>query len=120
MTDRLTKIISMFGSPYEGERNAAFAKACDIVAAEFGDWSTLLEAARRGRQFHERRVRNANPPSVSLRNHQRLAFDLLAEPEALTDWERKFLANIARLPRISAKQSATLQNIRQRVRGVSA
>jgi hypothetical protein len=106
--DRLAKLCGMFGSSFGGERAVAAALADKLVRDAGLTWQAVL----------------TEPPATLPLSRpvgwRELAAACHARPHSLTPWERDFVAGLGRFPRLSAKQSATLRGIADRVLGRQA
>lgn len=106
--ERLAKLLAMLGSSHAGERDAAGLAAHRLLNERGTTWADALGISTRtpnaltrpvGWQGVVRRCRERN--------------------RALTPWERGFLSELDRLPRLSLKQAAALQKIADRVLSVA-
>ncbi len=105
---RLARICALFSSDVSGERSAAAWQAHKLLTAAGLDWHDVFAPAA------PVRVEPAPPSSAA---HIGAARWALQFHERLTDRERKFLADIGRCRRISAKQAAWLADILRQLRG---
>ena len=101
---RLSKIAGLLGSDHDGERSTAAWHATKLLQAHGLCWADVFAPA-------------LPPPQPSLRApHVAVAQWALQFHNRLTPWERKFLADIGRCHRISAKQAAALDGIVAKLR----
>ncbi len=105
---KLTKVLSLLGSDHAGERSAAAWHATRLLKANGLSWDDLFVPV------------SAPPPLAPPPMRAPHVADALWAsqfPDRLTAWERKFLADIGRCHRISAKQAAWLADIVRELRG---
>ncbi len=101
---RLAKIAALLSSSHDGEVVAAAAKATMLLRAHGLAWQDVFTP-------------ELAPPQPPLRApHSAQVQWALGFPGRLTDRERKFLADIGRCRRISAKQAAWLDGIVHKLR----
>jgi hypothetical protein len=104
---KLSKIAGLFGSDHDGERSAAAWQATRLLQAHGLTWADVF----------------APPPTVRLpvrAPHVAGVQWALQFQDRLTDRECKFLVDIGRCRRISAKQTAWLGDILRKLRQSSA
>jgi len=111
---RLSKIAGRMGSEFDGERAVAAQMATKLLRDAGLTWEDVISAP----------VRPAPRPP---RRHWRgglvgaaLAAQCATFPEALSAWERDFLASVSRRWKLSDKQRRTLNIIAQKVRVFAA
>jgi hypothetical protein len=102
---RLAKLLSMLGSDHAGERDNAGLAASRLIRQREITWEQVLD-----------------PPPVERRlpeygTWRTTCTKLMARPRALRPWERTFVADLPKFPRISVKQRYFLNEIAQRVLG---
>jgi hypothetical protein len=102
---KLASVLGMLGSDFAGERDAAAQLATRIVRGAGVQWEDLIAGPRPG-------PRHDPPPDGWRKVAQRCA----AYPEWLSDWERGFVAGLARWRCLSARQAAALDRIALRLR----
>lgn len=90
--DKLVKICRLFSSDKLGERAAAAAMADALLRKLELTWDELIN--------------RASEPSTD-----ELIDQALEAANSLTEWERKFLAGVRRLPTLTEKQLAALHAI---------
>jgi hypothetical protein len=100
--DRLSKLLGMLGSDYDGEVLNA-ARAADRLVRDAGlRWPDIAMPA---------------PPPPRGYRFDPIRF-CLAQPAALSDWEERFLRSIERQPyRLTPKQLGVLERIVEKVAG---
>ncbi len=104
---KLAKICGLLGSAHDGERSAAAYQATRLLQAHGYSWQDVFAVAPAPALSQPA----AHAPQVAE------AQWALQFHERLTDRERKFLADIGRCRRISAKQAAWLADIVRELRG---
>lgn len=109
--ERLSRIAGMFGSDHDGERAVAARKFDALLKAEGVEFSDLLKVAKPKAIATSPRS-NAPEP---LRAYQIKALTVLAFPELLTDWERGFTSDVAKLDKLSPRQWEQLNRIAAKV-----
>ena len=99
---KLARVLALLGSDKSGERDAARLVAHRLLVQAGITWGELLAppAVKRELQFSSWRATCA---------------ELAKRPGDLRPWERKFINDLAALPRISTKQRYVLHEIAQRV-----
>ncbi len=102
---RLAKLLSMLGSDHAGERDAAGLAAHRLLQKRGLSWEDALTP-----QPVERRL----PEHTTWRT---TCARLMENPRALRPWERSFVADLPKFPRISVKQRYILNEIATRVLG---
>jgi hypothetical protein len=104
LADRLSRILGMLGSDYDGERAAAGLKATQLLREAGLTWDDLVRPSAA-----------PAPPPEPLGFRMR-AMQALTRGALLTDWERGFLASIARQGRpLSPRQRSVLVRIEERL-----
>ncbi len=106
--NRLAKVTARLASSFDGERTTAAAVASRLLADLGLGWQDLV-----ARAFQAPPSAPALPPQVPHAAAVRWASQY---KDRLTDRERKFLADIGRCRRISAKQAAWLADIVAKLR----
>ena len=107
--DRLTKLCGLLTSSHDGERANAAALASRLLTDCGLTWADLVARAFQAPQ-----------PPAQLPPHAQHIRDVqwaLRFQNRLTDRERKFLTDIGRCRRISAKQAAWLDGIVRKLGG---
>jgi Protein of unknown function (DUF2786) len=103
--DRLSKLLELTSSDYDGEALAAARAAHRFLRSLGLTWAELLGTPAAAR-----------PQPV--RGPWRLTIeDCLARPGSLMPWQAKFLRSLREFPRISPKQRTVLDQIAERVLG---
>jgi hypothetical protein len=98
--ERLSKLLGMLGSSFDGERAAAAATDLGMM------WTELLQSVASPDPGPERIEVNTDDLNLALAN-----------PEALTEWEQDFVRSIARnYSTLTAKQAACLARIASKAR----
>ena len=95
---RLSRVLALFDSPVEGERHAALAAATRVLASKGIAWRELLD------------VDDTPDPDEA----RALLSRLLQRLDALDDWQRRFVVDVARFSRLSPRQRAKVQELAQR------
>jgi hypothetical protein len=104
--ERLSKLLGMLGSSFDGERAAAAAKAEQLRRDLGMMWTELLQSVASPDPGPERIEVNTDDLNLALAN-----------PEALTEWEQDFVRSIARnYSTLTAKQAACLARIASKAR----
>jgi hypothetical protein len=101
---RLAKQLALRGSDKAGERDAAGLAAHRLLQQHDLTWSDLLLPAPVKRE-----------PLHS--TWRRVCAELATRPDGLRPWERSFVADLPKFPRLSSKQRYILQEIATRVLG---
>ncbi len=105
---RLAKVVGLLGSDHDGERSAAAYQATRLLQAHGYSWQDVFAAG----------PAPVPPPLAQApAPHVAEAQWALRFQDRLTDRERRFLADIGRCRRISAKQAAWLADIVRGLRG---
>jgi hypothetical protein len=105
LADRLSRILGMLGSDYDGERAAAGLKATQLLREAGLTWDDLVRPS----------AAPVPPPEPPMGFRMR-AMQALTRGAFLTDWERKFLASIARQGRpLSPRQRSALVRIEEKL-----
>jgi hypothetical protein len=105
LADRLSRILGMLGSDFDGERAAAGLKATQLLREAGLSWEDLIRPS----------AAPVPPPQPPMGFRMR-AMQALARGALLTDWERGFLASIARQGRpLSPKQRSVLARIEEQL-----
>lgn len=99
---KLLKVLPLLGSDNAGERDAAALAASRILKGAGPSWGDLLS-------------RPATEPREPLLGWRATCAELQKRPGSLRGWERKFVTDLPRFPRISAKQRYILAEIAERV-----
>jgi hypothetical protein len=102
---KLSKVCSMFSSPYEAERATAAALADQIVKAAGLSWDDVIGGSARVRS-HKVKWADTQHGMVS---------DALGCPDALTSWELRFVKDICGRKHLSTKQLNCLHRISLKV-----
>lgn len=98
--DRLAKVLALLGSHHDGEVISAARIANEIVRVAGTTWHKVL----------------APPPTLPEPKYEIACKFCLTWPEAINDWERRFLSSIlVRRHPLSEKQSKVLARIVERV-----
>ena len=101
---KLAKIAGLLGSDQDGERSAAAWHATKLLQAHGLSWLDVFTPA-------------LPPPQPPLHAPHVAAVQwALQFPDRLSPWERRFLADIGRRYRLSAKQAAALDGIVAKLR----
>jgi len=95
---RLSRVLALLDSPVEGERHAALAAATRVLASRGIAWRELLDVDDTP-DFDEARA---------------LLRRLLQRLDALDDWQRRFVLDVARFPRLSPRQRAKVAELAAR------
>ena len=119
--EKLSKVLAMLSSPYDGEAVAAARRAEEMLKTH-------------GLRFADLRPATALPPppppdpppprprkpTVPGTNNLKAvaAFALVHAPDRLNEWEREFCRSVARQRRISRRQAHVLHRIRGRMLNV--
>lgn len=101
----LVKLLAMLGSDHAGERDAAGLAADRFIRQRGLSWEEALAP-----KTHERRL-----PEMG--RWRRTCGQLMEKTQALRPWERSFVADLPKFPRISVKQRYVLNEIAKRVLG---
>jgi len=104
---RLVKILCMLGSSHAGERDAAALAASRFLKTKCLTWADALTPQPIDRRLPERAT------------WRMICARLMENPQALTPWERTFVAGLPKFQCISVKQRYVLNEIAQRVLGES-
>jgi hypothetical protein len=102
--NRLAKMLALLGSDHAGERDAAAMAAHRLLQQHQITWPDLL----------------ARPPVRREPLHgtwRTTCAELASRPDDLRPWERSFVADLPKFPRLSTKQRYVLQEIAARVLG---
>jgi len=102
--ERLTKLLGLLGSDHAGERDAAGLAAMRLLRQRGIVWPDLLLPAPTHREPHFGIWRTT-------------CAELAARPGDLRPWERGFVADLPKFPRISTKQRYVLNEIAKRILG---
>ncbi len=102
--NRLAKLLALLGSDKAGERDAAGLAAHRMLQQHDLTWSDLLVPAPVERE----------PLHSTWRG---VCAELAARPDGLRPWERHFVTDLPKFPRLSSKQRYLLQEIAARVLG---
>lgn len=106
---RLTRLLGMLGSDFDGEVASAGRLADKMVRAAGLTWPDIIAPALPSPA--------PDPRADPLRGDWRTAAAACQRYPHLTDqWETKFLSNLGRFPRLSAKQHGILTQIVTRLR----
>jgi hypothetical protein len=103
--ERLTKLLGLLGSSFDGERAAAALKADHLIRDHGLTWNEVIAVPKR----------ITSPETLS-----ELCGWLLGHSEILSPWEINFLQEISSLKSISPKQRDVLDAISEKVRGYRA
>lgn len=95
---RLSRVLALLDSPVEGERHAALAAATRVLASRGIAWRELLDVD--------------DTPDVD--EARALLRRLLQRIDALDDWQRRFVLDVARFPRLSPRQRAKVAKLAAR------
>lgn len=95
---RLSRVLALLDSPVEGERHAALAAATRVLASKGIAWRELLD------------VDDTPDPDEA----RALLSRLLQRLDALDDWQRRFVVDVARFSRLSPRQRAKVAELAQR------
>jgi hypothetical protein len=107
--DRLTRLLGMLGSSFDGEVANAGRAADKLVRAAGLTWPDIIAPALP--------PPNHNAASDPLRGDWRaMAAACTQFPRLVDRWEWQFLSGLQRFPRLSAKQHAILIRIVTRLR----
>ena len=103
--NRLTRLLGMLGSDFDGEVANAGRLADRLVRERDLTWSEIL-----------------CPPAVEWQHNtwRDIVQACLRHPDDLSSWELSFLRCLSRFPRLTLKQRACLDRIADRVLGRSA
>jgi hypothetical protein len=110
--EKLAKLLGLLGSAHQGERDAAGLAAHRLVKASGVKWCDVVcipQTAPAGRSQH------ATDPFGG-GDWRSIAVACGRYPYLLNKWEHEFLSGLPRVPRLSAKQSATFTGIVTRLR----
>jgi hypothetical protein len=111
--DRLTKLLGLLGSDFDGEVAAAGRLANKLVRNAGLGWSDVIAPARPPPD-HDRRD---DPGADPLHGDWRATATACTRfPHLLNRWETEFLSGLHRFPRLSSKQHAILVRIATRLR----
>jgi hypothetical protein len=111
--DRLTRLLGMLGSDFDGEVANAGRLADKLVRSAGLTWGAVLAPALPPPD-HEH---HSDPGADPLRGDWRaMAAACLRFPHLIDKWELKFLSGLQRFPRLSSKQHAILIQIVTRLR----
>jgi hypothetical protein len=102
--NRLAKLLALLGSDKAGERDAAGLAAHRLLQQHGIAWSDLLVPAPAKRELLHSTWR-------------RVCAELAARPDGLRPWERLFVTDLPKFPRLSSKQRYVLYEIAARVLG---
>jgi hypothetical protein len=95
---RLSRVLALLDSPVEGERHAALAAATRVLTSRGVAWRELLDV----------------DDVPDLDEARGLLRRLLQRLDALDAWQRRFVLDVARVPRLSPRQRAKVQELAQR------
>lgn len=99
--ERLGKVLGLLGSEHDGERAAAAAKAHSMLVASGLTWSDLAKAV----------VRKPERKMPEMGTWRATCRECLDHARDLRAWEREFLTDLPKFPRISTKQRYCLNEI---------
>jgi hypothetical protein len=102
---KLVKLLALLGSDHAGERDAAGLAAHRLLQKCGLGWDEVLSPRPIERQLPEHSIWRATCARQ------------MENPRALRPWERTFVADLPKFPRISAKQRYVLNEIATRVLG---
>ncbi|MFL5253330.1 MAG: hypothetical protein ACJ8AI_10625 [Rhodopila sp.] len=102
---RLSRLLGMLGSTFDGEVINAGRQADRLVKAAGLTWTDIIVAPPPGAD---------NDPHAA--DWRRTATACLRFPMLINRWEFEFLSGLGRFPRISQKQRSRLENIVARLR----
>jgi hypothetical protein len=112
--DRLSKLLAMFSSTFDGEIVNAAKAAERLVKARGETWETVIVA--NGSAKARERPREPPPKSRSYRSDFQDEIDAcVAKGNLLTPWEREFLTSISDRMTLSEKQRAILDRIKTKL-----
>ena len=109
---KFAKVCGLLGSDHDGERSTAAYQATKILRANGMTWADIVAPARPAAP--PPRSPNYGPP------HAAAATAALRCADRLTPWELRFLQDILRRHRLTAKQAAALGEIIQKLRMAGA
>jgi hypothetical protein len=110
--DKLVKVCGLLASDHDGERAAAARQAVKMLQAAGLTWGDIIRPA----QPVPPPLQCSPPPT----GHVAQAWWAQRFPDSLTQWERKFLADIARRHSLSPKQASSLSSILRRLQAEDA
>jgi hypothetical protein len=102
---RLVKMLAMLGSDHPGERDAAGLAAHRLLQKRGLTWDDVMSP----------RPAERRPPEFGV--WRTTCVRLMENPLALRAWERTFVSDLPKFPRISTKQRYVLGEIAKRVLG---
>ena len=108
--EKLAAVLSMMGSQHDGEVLNAARLAEKIRRSAGLSWSDLLTGAPTTTD------RPLPPPPSRQPQWREMLAECRRRPEALTDWERQFVASVAQRGSLSPRQLATLADIARKAR----
>jgi hypothetical protein len=99
---RLARLLGMTGSAHDGEALNAARLADRLVKDRGATWPDVLIPLQR-EPLHS--------------TWRRVCAELAARPDGHRPWERRFVTDLSKFPRLSSKQRCVLQEIAARVLG---
>jgi hypothetical protein len=111
--DRLTRLLGMLGSDFDGEVANAGRLADKLVRSAGLTWHDVLTPTLPPPDHYHRGDTTAAPPRG---NWRAMATACTRFPHLIDKWEWQLLSGLHRFPRLSAKQHAILVRIVVRLR----
>jgi hypothetical protein len=109
--ERLSKILGMLGSKYDGERASAAMMATNVIKQRGLTWGLILQVERDFQSNRRRQGAHEPPPKGWVADAKRCQ----AASERMTEWEREFIVSILskaqQWPNLTEKQASVLHGI---------